>query len=102
MEKIININPSVATTVNISPIIVGEEKVPVIFTFDELITDEFEVKFWNSNKKNVEVDTIGEVKIDDDKLTMELTPTKEGSFFYEIINKTQLRVYFKGQIEILN
>ena len=102
MSKIFEINPSVATTVNINPIIVGEENVPIIFTFDEEITDEYEVKFWNSSKKNAEVDTIGEMQVDDNKLTLELTPTKEGTFYYEIINKTQLRVYFKGTIEILN
>ncbi len=102
MEKIVNINPSVATTVNISPIIVGEEKVPVIFTFDEEITDEFEVLFWNSDKKNFLADEIGQLKVDDDKLTMELSPTKEGTIYYEITNKRQLRVYFKGKIEILN
>lgn len=100
--KIITINPSIAATVNISPIIVGEENVPIIFTFDEEITDEYQFKFWNSSKKNAEVDTIGELQVDDDKLTLTLSPTKEGTFYYEIINKTKLRVYFKGIIEILN
>ena len=101
MDKIVNINPSVATTVNISPIIVGEENVPIIFTFDEEIEDEFEVQFWNSFQKNDEVTAIGALAVENAIITLELTPTTSGIFYYEIMNITSNRVYFKGNITVL-
>ena len=99
--KTFEINPSVATTVNISPIIVGEENVPIVFTFEEEITDEFEVTVWNSNQKNEAIEDIAELTVADAVMTLELTPTKAGTFYYEIMNITSNRVYFKGNITIL-
>ncbi len=101
MSKTFEINPSVATTVNINPIIVGEENVPIIFTFDEEIEDEFEVNFWNSFQKNDEVTAIGELIVENAMMTLELTPTDSGIVYYEIMNITSNRVYFKGNITVL-
>ena len=99
--KTFEINPSVAATVNINPIIVGEENVPIIFTFDEEITDEFEVTFWDSSQKNEVIEGIGGITVTDSIMTLELTPAKSGIVYYEVMNLTTNRVYFKGNITIL-
>lgn len=100
---IVTINPSIAVVVNISPIIKGET-VPIFFDAEENWVGAYDVKLWNSDKKNEDFNDIATVATALKRMTLIINTssnTKAGGYYYEII-KDNDRVIFKGKIEILD
>jgi hypothetical protein len=104
MNKIINLDPTIATTANIGP--VGYyESIDFLFKCSEDWDDEFEFVVYNSTAKNSMVTPAGALVVAGDLMTLKLKAATQGIavgiHYYEIFNLTKKRVYFKGSLNIV-
>lgn len=84
-----------------------KEFAPIVFTAKNDLTDTFEFKVWNSNRKNSEIPITGNpLTISSNVMTLLISPEEQlipvGTHYYEIFNTTDKRIYFKGKLQINN
>ena len=83
----------------------NEEFVPIYFDADAPLVDEYEFKLWNSDKKNSEIVITGTpIEISGNRMTLLIKPKEQniaaGTYYFEIHNKTDKRIYFKGKLTV--
>ncbi len=101
----VTLNPSIAAILNIDS--VGKsEIVPVYFTADENWVGTYELKLYNSDKKNKVITTPDEaLTVIDQIMTLNIDPTlwniDAKNHYYEISKTESKRVIFKGDLNII-
>lgn len=101
----VTINPSIAVIVNIDPIGV-EEIVPIYFEAEDNWAGTYELKLYNSEKKNSTVTPTGiPINIVTTMMTWTIDPTGQaipvGNYYYEITHTESKRILFKGDLNIV-
>jgi hypothetical protein len=104
MESKITLDPSIASTIDISP--VGfEEQVNIYFTASENWTGDFEFVVYNSAQKNRFVKPTNALTVVEKRMHLVINPKIQGltatANYYEIVSTTTKRVIFKGLLNIV-
>jgi hypothetical protein len=106
MNQKVTINPSIARIINIDPCSFKENN-NVYFTADENITGTFVFRVWNSDKKNSEFELLSNpISIFEKKMTLGIKPETIGlpigNHYHEIWHLESNRIYYKGEINVIN
>lgn len=101
----VTINPSIAVIVNITPIGV-KEIVPIYFAAEQNWAGSYELKLYNSDKKNSTVTPTGTpIAILTTIMTWTIDPTGQAipvdNYYYEITHVESKRILFKGNLNIV-
>jgi hypothetical protein len=108
MQKLV-IDPSIAAELDIKPVSYVD-KTPLYFEIEgtEKWTGQFELKLWNSSKKNVQFPITGTNPIthQDKMMTWIIHPSNQGlavgTYYFEIFSEEFERIIYKGILPIID
>lgn len=105
MQKII-IDPSIAVVLDIKPLGKSERR-PIIFTADEPWPGDYELKVWNSDKKNTSFEIpAADLEVDGNVITWWIDATAQSlvprTYYAEIFSSEFKSIIYKANFEILN